>query len=99
MRQSPYCPGGEFLVRNVPHDDPYQQKILSTLLVVLGATFCTYTLMHFAPGDPALEIAVSRYGGQYEVDQATVEWIRESEGLDKPLYLQYLYWLRHVSPP
>ena len=72
------------------------KKILSTLLVVLGATFCTYTLMHFAPGDPALEIAVSRYGGQYEVDQATVEWIRESEGLDKPLYLQYLYWLRHV---
>ncbi|MCI5227908.1 MAG: ABC transporter permease [Candidatus Electrothrix sp. AX2] len=72
------------------------KKILSTLLVVLGATFCTYTLMHFAPGDPALEIAVSRYGGQYEVDQATVEWIRESEGLNKPLYLQYLYWLRHV---
>jgi peptide/nickel transport system permease protein len=72
------------------------KKILSTLLVVLGATFCTYTLMHFAPGDPALEIAVSRYGGQYEVDQATVEWIRESEGLDKPLHLQYLYWLRHV---
>ncbi|MCI5135543.1 MAG: glutathione ABC transporter permease GsiC, partial [Candidatus Electrothrix sp. AW2] len=29
------------------------KKILSTLLVVLGATFCTYTLMHFAPGDPA----------------------------------------------
>ena len=72
------------------------KKLLSTLLVVLGATFCTYTLMLFAPGDPALEIAVSRYGGQYEVDQATVEWIRESEGLDNPLYLQYLYWLRHV---
>lgn len=72
------------------------KKLFSTLLVVLGATFCTYTLMHFAPGDPALEIAVSRYGGQYEVDQATVEWIRESEGLDNPLYLQYLYWLRHV---
>ncbi|XCN74373.1 MAG: ABC transporter permease [Candidatus Electrothrix aestuarii] len=72
------------------------KKILSTLLVALGATFCTYTLMRFAPGDPALEIAVSRYGGAYEVDQATVEWIRESEGLDKPLHLQYLYWLRHV---
>ncbi len=72
------------------------KKILSTLLVVLGATCCTYTLMHFAPGDPALEIAVSRYGGQYEVDQATVEWIRKKEGLDKPLYLQYLYWLKHV---
>jgi len=72
------------------------KKLLSTLLVVLGATFCTYTLMRFAPGDPAQEIALSRYGGQYEVDQATVEWIRKSEGLDKPLHLQYLYWLRHV---
>ena len=72
------------------------KKILSILLVVLGATFCTYTLMRFAPGDPALEIAVSRYGGQYEVDQATVEWIRETEGLNKPLHLQYLHWLGHI---
>lgn len=72
------------------------RKLLSTLLVVLGATFCTSSLMRFAPGDPALEIAVSRYGSQYEVDQATVERIRESEGLDKPVHLQYLHWLRHL---
>ena len=72
------------------------KKVLSTLLVFLGASFCTYALMRFAPGDPALEIAVSRYGGEYAVDQATVEWIRQQEGLDRPLHIQYLHWLGHV---
>jgi peptide/nickel transport system permease protein len=72
------------------------KKTLSALIVFAGATFFTYTLMMFAPGDPALEIAVSRYGGEYEVDRETVEWIRKTEGLDKPIHLQYAKWLKHV---
>lgn len=65
-------------------------------MVLMGATFFTYAMMMFAPGDPALEVAIARYGGQGEADPETVEWIRKKEGMDKPFLHRYLHWLKHV---
>ena len=65
--------------------------------VFLGASFFTYAAMMLGPGDPAIEVALARYGDASRADQQTVEWIRVQEGLDKPLLQQYAYWLRHVA--
>ena len=65
--------------------------------VFLGASFFTYAAMMLAPGDPAMEVALARYGDASRADRETVEWIRETEGLDKPLIQQYAYWLRHIA--
>ncbi|EMS81325.1 ABC transporter permease [Desulfotignum phosphitoxidans] len=72
------------------------KRTASSLAVVLGVTFITFALMQLAPGDAALEIAIARHGSQSEVDQATIDWIIESEGLDKPLWQQYRIWLGNV---
>ncbi|MBU0994898.1 MAG: ABC transporter permease [Proteobacteria bacterium] len=72
------------------------KRIITSLFVLLGASFLTYGMMMLAPGDAALEIAVARYGGEDRVDAETIDWIREQEGLSKPFIHQYARWLKHV---
>ncbi len=62
--------------------------------MVLGVTVVTFSAMHLAPGDPAEMIAVARYGE--DLTQEEIEWVRVTEGLDAPVYVQYLGWLEHV---
>ncbi len=57
------------------------KKITGLALVLFGASFLTYAMILLAPGDAAREIAVARYGGESQLDGATVEWIREKRGL------------------
>lgn len=56
----------------------------------------TYGMMMFAPGDAVMEIAAARYGDEAGTDKATLEWIRKKEGLDKPFFYQYFFWLKHA---
>ena len=72
------------------------KRIITGVFVFIGVTFFTYAMMMLAPGDATMEIAVARYGGEDRVDQATIEWIRKKEGLDKPFLHQYLLWLKHA---
>ena len=72
------------------------KKTAGMVLVLFGTSFLTYAMILLAPGDAAREIAVARYGGEAQVDQATVEWIRQKEGLDQPFLVQYARWLSHV---
>ena len=73
------------------------KRIITAIMVLLGATFLTYAMMMLAPGDAAMEIATARYGDEAGIDKATIEWIRKNEGLDKPFLYQYLFWLKHVA--
>ena len=71
------------------------RRLLLMFVVLLGATMLTFTIMHFAPGDPAEMIATSRYGVE-GLSTETIARIRVEEGLDAPVYVQYLKWLNHV---
>ena len=73
------------------------KKTAGMALVLFGASFLTYSMILLAPGDAAREIAVARYGGESQLDRATVEYIREQEGLDQPFLVQYGRWLSHVG--
>ncbi len=70
------------------------KRFLLVFVVVLGVTVVTFSAMQFAPGDPAEMIAVARYGE--DLTQGEIEWVRATEGLDAPVYIQYLRWLEHV---
>ncbi|MBC8520723.1 MAG: ABC transporter permease [Methanomicrobia archaeon] len=70
------------------------KRLLLVFVVVLGVTVVTFSAMHLAPGDPAEMIAVARYGE--DLTQEEIEWVRVTEGLDAPVYVQYLGWLEHV---
>lgn len=72
------------------------RRTLTAIFVFLGATFITYALMMLAPGDASMEIALARYGDMARGDTATIEWVRQKEGLDRPMWVQYGRWLKHV---
>lgn len=71
------------------------KRLCLLLIVILGVTLLTFTLMHAAPGDMAEMIAISRYGAE-NLTTAEVEAIRLSEGLDSPVIVQYFHWLTHM---
>ncbi|MBX5485443.1 MAG: ABC transporter permease [Mycolicibacterium hassiacum] len=61
-----------------------------TVPVLIGVTVITFAVAHAVPGDPARAIA-----GMY-ADQQTVDAIRRQWGLDRPLPVQYLEYLKHL---
>jgi len=71
-----------------------QEYILHRLLLliptVLGVTLIVFLMMHFIPGDP-----VSLLLGDYYT-QEVADAIHQEYGLDRPLHIQYLLWLKRM---
>ena len=67
------------------------RRILAALPLLLGLATCTFVVVHLAPGDPAaLYIDASS-------DPRYAARLRESLGLDEPLPVQYLAWLKSAA--
>lgn len=63
------------------------QRLLTTIIVLLGITFVVFMIIQLVPGDPArviLGVAAS---------QENVEALRERLGLNQPVWTQYAGWL------
>lgn len=58
--------------------------------VLIGLTMVVFLLVNVLPGDTARLIA-----GDY-ADEATVETIRQTYGLDKPIHIQYIEYMKKV---
>jgi len=65
------------------------RRLVLALALVLAVLALNFTLIHAAPGDPALVIA-GEMGG---ADQAVMASIRQLYGLDKPLPEQYFTYI------
>lgn len=61
------------------------------LPVLLGVSLISFSLLHIVPGDPAEVLA-----GE-EASEEQIQAIRKEFGLDKPLPVQYLVFLKNVS--
>lgn len=66
------------------------KRLLMLIPVLVGVSILSFSLIHLAPGDPAVTIA-----GQHASPQV-INAIREKYGLDKPLTTQYWVWLNQV---
>ncbi len=66
------------------------KRLAVALPVLLGISMLAFALIHLVPGDPV----TAMLGIQYNEEQA-IE-LRAQYGLDKPMVVQYLVWLRHV---
>jgi len=67
------------------------QRLLQFIPVLLMSSILIFVIMRLIPGDPAM----LRLG--VEGTPEAVERVREEMGLDKPMAVQYLYWLRDVA--
>jgi peptide/nickel transport system permease protein len=66
------------------------RRIVLLIPVLFGVSLITFTLSHVMPGDPA------RLASGIEADEAQVQRLRVELGLDQPLPLQYVTYVRHL---
>jgi peptide/nickel transport system permease protein len=63
---------------------------------LLGISIVSFVIIHLTPGDPALlRLGEDRAGNQQLAEQIINE-TRALYGLDQPLYVQYLRWLKRM---
>lgn len=67
------------------------RRIILLIGVLIGLSIITFTLARVAPSDPA----ASYIGPHAKPEQ--VAKVRVKLGLDKPLYIQYIYYMRDLS--
>lgn len=70
------------------------RRLLVLIPVLLGVTLAAFLLGHIAPGDPVDE-ALTRINVEFPTEEDRLE-MRAQLGLDKPLPVQYLRWLKNV---
>lgn len=66
------------------------RRLIQMIPVLLGVTIIVFSLVHLIPGDPA----ATMLGDKATIDN--VARLRQAMGLDKPLYVQYFYYLRNL---
>lgn len=67
------------------------KKLLLLIPTVLAITFLVFSMMQFIPGDPIFLLLGDMY------DQRQADELRREYGLDKPLIVQYAWWLARLA--
>ncbi len=67
------------------------KRLIHILPIIVGMTFISFVIIQMAPGDPLSHLRMNP-----EVSPETVEEMRVNFGLDRPVAVQYLYWLRNM---
>jgi peptide/nickel transport system permease protein len=65
------------------------RRLLQTIPLILGITFIAFAVMQLAPGD-----YLTQMQGNPNVTPEAIERLRRNFGLDKPWWIQYLFWLK-----
>lgn len=66
------------------------KRVAYIIPTVLGISVLTFVMIRLIPGDPGEVIL-----GQHATGEAA-EIIRKQLGLDKPIFVQYFYWLKNI---
>jgi peptide/nickel transport system permease protein len=67
------------------------RRVLGTIPVLFAVSVLVFSMLHLVPGDPVLAMF-----DETAVDAETLEQLRESLGLNDPLYVQYFRYLKRV---
>lgn len=65
------------------------KRILFALIVIWAVATLVFFMLHAIPGDPIAAMLA-------DVDPAAADAIRARLGLDRPIYIQYLFWFRNL---
>jgi peptide/nickel transport system permease protein len=71
-------------------------RLLLFIPTLLAATVLVFALFWIVPGDPALTILAGGEGDSGTVSPEQLEQLRQTLGLNRPLYVQYASWLWSV---
>jgi peptide/nickel transport system permease protein len=66
------------------------RRILMAVPIALGVSVVCFSLVYLAPGDPLQTVLPA------DASADTIELVKHAYGFDRPLPMQYLFWLGHV---
>lgn len=69
------------------------RRLLLYVPTLLGVSIIIFLLIRVVPGDVAALVLAGPGGDVGQVDQASLQELRERLGLSQPIYVQYLDWL------
>ncbi|MGI6250093.1 MAG: ABC transporter permease [Anaerolineaceae bacterium] len=69
------------------------KRILIMIPMLFGITLLSFLIMNLAPGDPVMMFVDRERGAP---DPAEIARVRAQLGLDKPLGVRYVYWLKNT---
>src|SRR3990167_3311924 len=75
------------------------KRLLLMIPTMLGIAVITFVSIRLAPGDPAaMLLGSSMQGmvGNQQLASVIIEKTRQQFGLDKPLHVQFLLWLKSI---
>ncbi len=75
------------------------RRICRIVPTLLGITVITFLIIHIAPGNPAmlkLQMTGEAQIGERAVTEQIIEQTKKLYGLDKPLPVQYLMWVKRI---
>ena len=67
------------------------KRFLQFIPLIIGMTFISFLIIQMAPGDYFTQLKMNP-----EISPETIENMRKTFGLDKPVIIQYIYWLKNV---
>src|SRR5690606_33780154 len=67
------------------------RRLVQMIPVLIGITIILFFMIRLIPGDPATAVL-----GERATDES-IERIRRSMGLDKPIWVQYGYYIRDLA--
>ena len=70
------------------------RRMLHAVLVVLIVSLMVFLLMRLLPGDPILMYVTS--GDLQSTSKEQIEHLKHQLGMDRPLPVQYLEWLKNA---
>src|SRR5215831_16378896 len=68
------------------------KRLLQSIPLILFVMAVNFLIIHAAPGDPVTYL----YGSSAEVSAEQMQKLREELGLTKPLYIQFLLYVRQA---
>src|SRR5512136_2613817 len=69
------------------------KRLAAMVPMLIGITMISFLVIHIAPGSPADLLVQMNPKASPEAKAR----LRAYYGLDKPLYVQYLYWLKQIA--
>src|SRR5437762_10895522 len=74
------------------------RRLLLVIPTLIGLTAVVFFVMAFSPGKTGAALLSAEGGLKSRERKAMEEYLNARYGLDKPRGVQYLRWLRQVSP-
>src|SRR2546428_7640614 len=76
----------------------FVKRLLLMIPTLLGISLISFLIIHLTPGDPALMKLgdADQRGANQQLAAQIIEETRALYGLDQPLHIQYLRWLKRI---